>query len=105
MSFYANGNLTAKISFVLLSVLWILFTALAFMYALKRDFVLHRNFMMRSYALTLSAVTLRGYAFLLPYFSHLEAKQEYALLAWSSWTINLIIAEILIYFKQKEVLI
>ncbi|MFI5140816.1 MAG: DUF2306 domain-containing protein [Bacteroidia bacterium] len=105
MSFYANGDLTAKISFVLLSVLWILFTALAFMYALKRDFVLHRNFMMRSYALTLSAVTLRGYAFLLPYFSHLEAKQEYALLAWSSWTINLIIAEILIYFKQKEVLI
>ncbi|HKC69953.1 MAG TPA: DUF2306 domain-containing protein [Bacteroidia bacterium] len=103
MSFYANGNMTAKISFVLLSVLWILFTALAFVYALKKNFVLHRNFMMRSYALTLSAVTLRGYAFILPYFSHVEAKQEYALLAWSSWTINLLIAEALIYSKRREV--
>ena len=105
MSFYANGDVTAKISFVLLSVLWILFTALAFMYVLRKNFILHRNFMIRSYALTLSAVTLRGYAFLLSFFSHLEAKQEYALLAWSSWSINLLIAEVLIYYRRKEAFI
>src|ERR1700739_3818956 len=60
MSFYANGNLISRISFVLLSVLWILFTALAFYFALERDFVRHRKFMFRSYALTLSAITLRA---------------------------------------------
>ena len=97
MSFYANGNLISKTSFVLLSLLWILFTALAFYYALERDFIKHRKFMIRSYALTLSAITLRAYALVLPHFIHLGAKEEYALIAWASWTINLLIAELVIY--------
>ncbi len=102
MSFYANGDATAKTSFVILSLLWIAFTGLAFIYVLKKDFVKHRQFMIRSYALTLSAITLRAYAFVIPHFMHMEAKQEYALIAWTSWTINLLIAEGIIYFTRKK---
>ena len=104
MSFYANGNILSKLSFVLLSLLWILFTALAYYFAVKRDFSKHRNFMIRSYALTLSAVTLRLYALFLPGFIHLSAKEEYALIAWTSWTINLLAAEIIIRVTRKKVI-
>ena len=105
ISFYANGNLISKTSFILLSLLWILFTALAFYFALKKDFIKHRNFMIRSYALTLSAITLRGYALVLPNFIHLNAKEEYALIAWCSWTINLLIAEIIIFSTRRKIIL
>lgn len=105
MSFYANGNIISRSSFVLLSVLWMVFTALAFYFALKRNFVQHRKFMIRSYALTLSAITLRLYALILPNFVHLNAKDEYALIAWTSWSINLLVAELIIFTTRKRTVI
>jgi hypothetical protein len=105
MSFYANGDWKAKSSFIILSTLWLLFTGLSFYYAVDKDFVEHRKFMIRSYALTLSAITLRLYALVLPHFVFLEGRKEYAVLAWSSWTINLLVAETIIYFIRKKRLI
>ena len=102
MSFYANGTQVAKTSFVLLTFLWIGFTAAAWYWAVKRNFRLHRNFMIRSYALTLSAITLRAYALVLPHFVHMSGKDEYSLIAWASWTINLLIAEMLICLTRNR---
>ena len=96
MSFYANGTLAAKSSFVILSLLWIGFTLLAAYFARKKNFPVHKNWMMRSYALTLSAISLRFYAWLLPRFLHLDGVSEYTFIAWISWTINLLVAELLI---------
>jgi len=101
MGFYANGTVWAKTSFMILAALWIVFTAIAYKKALDKDFVSHRNWMMRSYALTLSAITLRLMAFFLPKFFHMEAFFEYTLIAWLSWTINLVIAEIVIALRKK----
>lgn len=102
MSFYSNGTIVAKTSFVLLSCLWILFTGVALLKAKAGDFISHRNWMIRSYALTLSAISLRLFALILPAFIHLSAHDEYALIAWLSWTINLVIAELIIYLKRKS---
>ena len=96
MAFYANGTLAAKSSFVILSLLWIGFTLLAAYFARKKNFPVHKNWMMRSYALTLSAISLRFYAWLLPRFLHLDGVSEYTFIAWISWTINLLVAELLI---------
>src|SRR4051812_42612864 len=101
MGFYANGTIWAKFSFVLLSFLWILFTAVAFKRVLDKDYRSHKNWMIRSYALTLSAITLRLLALVLPNCFHLEAFFEYTLIAWLSWTINLAIAEGIIFWKRK----
>ena len=57
MSFYANGGVSARIAFILLAVLWISTTAIALYKAVKKDFHAHRIFMIRSFALTLSAIT------------------------------------------------
>jgi hypothetical protein len=99
MGYYANGGIYARVSFVTLSILWIGYTAYAYVLARRRDIVVHQAFMLRSYALTLSAVTLRTYAFILPMFIHMRGRDEYVLIAWMSWIPNLIIAELLIRKK------
>lgn len=102
MGFYANGNMYAKISFMLLAALWIIFTAMAYKTAIDKNFVQHRNWMYRSYALTLSAITLRLFAMFLPKWFHMEAFSEYTIIAWLSWTINLVVAEGIIFVKGNK---
>ena len=102
MGFYANGTIAAKSSFVLLSLLWIVFTLLAFWFALKKNFFRHRDWMIRSYALTLSAITLRLFALFLPKWFHMDAFAEYTLIAWLSWTVNLVVAELIIFLRRNK---
>ncbi len=97
MSLWANGGRIAQLSFVLLSILWILFTYLAYHHVKKGSIDRHAKWMLRSYALTLSAVTLRFYAYLFDVFNlDLGPKETYILLAYIAWIPNLLIAEILI---------
>lgn len=97
MGLYANGGYLAQISFVLLSTLWIFSTAFAFLSVKRHAYLKHSRWMLRSYALTLSAVTLRIYAYCFDYFNvHLGPKETYILLSYLSWIPNLIIAEIII---------
>jgi hypothetical protein len=105
MGFYANGTVWAKTSFMILAAFWIIFTAIAYKKALDKDFVAHRNWMMRSYALTLSAITLRLLAMFLPRWFHMEAFFEYTLIAWLSWTFNLVIAELIIFSRRNTKLL
>ena len=94
MSFYANGGIAARISFVLLSCLWLGTTYMGWRYALQRRWQLHGNMLLRSYALTLSALTLRLYAYLIDVFNiPLHPKTAYILISWLSWTLNLLVME------------
>jgi hypothetical protein len=102
MSFYANGGISSRIGFVLLSVLWISFTAIALYKAVKKDFIAHRIFMIRSYALTLSAVTLRVWKVLIAYFTDVAPMDRYRIIAWLGWTLNLLVAELFIYYYIRK---
>ena len=98
MSFYANGGRVSQTSFVLLSFFWIITTLMAFIKIKKGDFISHTKWNIRSYALTLSAVTLRFYAYLFDVFEvRMGPKETYILLAYLSWIPNLIIAQFLIW--------
>ena len=101
MSFYANGGMAAKTSFAIISMLWWIFTYQAFIKAKQKKILLHQQYMNRSYALTLSAISLRLYVLILPLFLHLHAKEMYVLVSWLSWLPNLLIAE-LINYKLKR---
>jgi hypothetical protein len=106
MGFYANGGVPARTSFVLLASLWIVCTALAWWYAMRRRFILHGAFLYRSYALTLSALTLRSYTFLLQWMqADIHPRDLYIVTAWLSWVPNLLIAEWIIQYRGvKKVL-
>jgi hypothetical protein len=93
MAFYANGGLWARTSFILISVLWWFFTLRAYTKIKTKKIDEHIDNMIRSYALTLSAITLRLYVVALPGFIHLSARDMYTFVAWLSWVPNLLIAE------------
>lgn len=97
MGIYANGGVISQTAFCLLAVLWICFTAMAIKNAVKRDFRSHRKFMIRSFALTLSAITLRAWKYVLVFLFEPRPMDVYQLVAWLGWIPNLIIAEIIIY--------
>lgn len=97
MSFYANGGISSRIGFVLLSVLWIAFTAIALYKAVKKQFMAHRVFMIRSFALTLSAVSLRIWKVIIANFTEMAPMDRYRVIAWLGWVLNLLIAEWIIY--------
>jgi uncharacterized membrane protein len=100
MSFYANGGTWSKCSFILLSLLWIFTTIMSLFFLRKGNYQQHSNWMVRSYALTLSAISLRLYVWLLDIFKiDIHPIHAYILVSWSSWVLNLLIAELVIKLK------
>lgn len=103
LGYYANGGLAAKTSFLLLSFLWMLFTILAAYFVFKQQYILHGGFLIRSYALALSAIMLRFYALVLSYWPNsYSALDKYTFIAWLSWVPNLLLAEWLIQAKIPQ---
>ena len=93
MGVYANGGLSAQISFVLLAVLWFFFTYQAYTYARKKRWNLHRNYAIRSLALTLSAISLRLFKWLIASTVALPPMDTYVIVAWAGWVVNWLIVE------------
>ena len=97
MSYHANGGWIARISFIVLSLLWFYFTFQAWAKAKNKDFVNHQKFMIRSYALTLSAISLRLFKFIIIYLFETPPMDTYQIVSILGWSFNLFIAEILIW--------
>jgi uncharacterized membrane protein len=97
MGIYANGGITSKVSFVVLAVLWIYCTATAVAKARSGDYLAHRDWMIRSYALTLSAVTLRAWKWSITNTVEVPPMDVYRIVAWLGWVPNLAFAEFLIW--------
>ena len=96
MGIYANGGFISQLSFVLLALLWITFTTVAVVKAIQGDYKAHREFLIRSFALTLSAITLRAWKYLLVFLFEPRPMDVYQVVAWLGWIPNLIIAELII---------
>lgn len=99
MAFYANGGWLAQLAFVFLTVIWWGCTWQGFRIVLKGQVVAHRRWMIRSYALTLSAITLRFGQFMLNSWFSFDPQIQYVLLGWGSWNFNLLLAECWIRWK------
>jgi uncharacterized membrane protein len=105
MGLYANGSYPTQISFSVLSILWVFTTIMAYKKVKEKDYVQHGNWMIRSYALTLSAISLRFFTFLIGYFKlPIYPADAYILVAYSSWIVNLIVAELLIRLRYANYL-
>ena len=94
MSLHAFGGIASRLGFGCLALAW-LFTGLrAFLAIRRRDVASHRRWMVRNFALTFAAVTLRLY---LPSSIALGAAFEiaYPVIAWLCWLPNVVIAELL----------
>ncbi len=102
MGYHANGGPSSQIAFCLLSGFWMYFTAMALIAIRKKDINAHRRFMIRSFALTLSALTLRLWKYAIVGVFEPRPMDVYRIVAWLGWVLNLIIAEIIIFRSRKR---
>lgn len=96
MAFYANGGITSRVAFAILAVLWLATTIMGWRTILQRKWSLHREWMIRSYALTLSALTLRAWKYGIVFAFEPRPMDVYRLVAWLGFIPNILIAEWLI---------
>ena len=100
MAFHAFGGPAARLGFGLLALAWLYTGLRAYLAIRARDLVSHRRWMVRNFALTFAAVTLRlwlpasivsGFAF----------EVAYPVIAWLCWVPNLLAAELLFNRTQN----
>jgi hypothetical protein len=100
---HAIGGLWGRMSFYLLSMLWMIFTSIAYYLAIRKKFVLHQKFMNRSFILACSAVNLRWISFIAGYFFGWRDETSYVLSAWLSWLPFLLAYECILMVKNKKI--
>lgn len=93
IAFHAHGGLISSLGFGLLSLCWLYSDIRAYVAIRKLDIDTHRAWMIRNYAMTFAAVTLRIYLPLSSMVLHLDFTTAYRAIAWLCWVPNLLIAE------------
>jgi len=87
----------ASAGFLTLGAAWIVATGLAVRFILRGDAISHRRWMIRSYALTAAAITLRIYLPLIFVF-HWPFSTAYPAIAWLCWIPNALAVEVYLRF-------
>lgn len=88
----SQGGLPAHLGFGLLSIAWMVTTAIGVQRIRAGDQAAHREWMIRSFALTFAAVTLRIYI-PLGVVLGLPVGPSYQAIAWLCWVPNLVVVE------------
>ena len=99
IAFDTFGGWETSLGFILLAVLWIYTTLQAYLTIRKKQVQEHQKWMLRSYALTLSAVTLRLWNPILMGIIGVDFLMAYAIVAWLCWVPNLAVIEW--YIRRK----
>jgi len=84
-----------------LAVAWVITTGAAFFAVIRRKIKLHKEWMMRSYIVTLAFVTFRILSDYVPYESWgLDPADYNTAMMWSCWVFPLMIAEVILQFRK-----
>ena len=103
MSFFAKGSIWERSLFIFMAGWWFVTTLYGLTTIRKRNIVAHKVWMIRSYAMAMTAVTFRVYhiIFYLLDWGHLE---NYELSLWISVIGNMLFAEWVIYRQSRNYL-
>jgi len=100
MAGHAFGGVISILGLGILATLWWSFTLLAVVYARSGKIAAHRRWMLRSFALTYGAVTLRLMSPLLS--AYLDEVTLSQVVYWASWLLNLLLMQIWISRSGRE---
>jgi hypothetical protein len=100
MGIFANGGFLSKFSFVILGCLWWFSTFKAYQLVRQKKFKEHKQWMWRSFAFTVSAITLRMWKVFIVYLFHPNPMDVYQIIAWLGWIPNILLIEFLIRKKH-----
>ncbi|MFN8353535.1 MAG: DUF2306 domain-containing protein [Spirosomataceae bacterium] len=99
---YANGGLPAKVGFSMQCFVWWYITISAWQAIKHQKWQKHIDQMIRSYAVTLAAMSLRVGSYMMIYYLGTKPIETYLTVTWLSWTLNLLIAEIIIQIGLSQ---
>lgn len=101
IALFASGGITSTLGFGGLAVTWFFTVLIAYARIVKQDIKQHENWMIRNYALTFAAVTLRIY---LPIsqMAHIDFVAAYRVISWLCWVPNLFVAEMIISKRARR---
>lgn len=105
LAIYANGGLPAKVGFSMQCLVWWSITFLAWQAIKQKKWLPHTQLMIRSYAVTLAAMSLRIGSYIMIYYLGTKPIETYLTVTWLSWTGNLLIAELLIQIGLAKMLV
>ncbi len=96
VALFANGGIVSQLGFSFLAIGWFYTTLNGYTTIKKKNIEAHRKWMIRSYAFTLAAVTLRLWLPTLPSILGIPFSEAYIIISWLCWVPNIIFAEIYI---------
>lgn len=96
MATVSEEGLPTHLGFEALAVLWFFTGLQAYRKVRTGDIPAHREWMIRNFALSLAAVTLRNYMPLMLFALHWSFRQTYITVSWLCWIPNLLVAEWLV---------
>lgn len=96
MAFFASGGAVGRMGFAALALAWLYTGTRAYLSIRAGDVVAHRRWMVRNFALTLAAVTLRLWLPAALSGARLPYEVAYPVIAWLCWVPNLMVAEVVL---------
>jgi len=103
MSFFAKGSYAERLLFMFMAFYW-LYTTIKGLHAIRQRNVLsHKNWMIRSYSMAMTAVTFRVYHILFYYYG-VDHLHNYEVSLWISVLGNMLVAEYFIFRKSRSYL-
>ena len=102
IAYFAIGGWVATLGFMGMAVTWLYFTGKAWTSIRQRDVPAHQAWMIRSFAITLAAVTLRIWMPIFMAGFGMEFVPAYLIISWLSWVPNIFVANWII--KRKNIL-
>lgn len=103
MSFFAKGSFWERALFMFMAIFWFITTLNGLTTILKKNVLAHKNWMIRSYAMAMTAVTFRVYHILF-YLADWDHLSNYEISLWISVVGNMLVAEYFIYRRSKSYL-
>lgn len=83
-----------------LALVWLVTAAMAYTAVRRRNFIQHKQWMIRSYVVTFAFVTFRLTNNLMASLAIGEPRDRIALISWACWAVPLLITELVIQGKQ-----
>lgn len=102
MALVSEEGLPTHLGFGALAVLWFATGLQAYRTIRRGNIEAHRQWMIRNFALSLAAVTLRNYLPLMLFGFHWSFRTTYITVSWLCWIPNLIVAEWLIRRPSRQ---
>lgn len=102
MAVVSEQGLPTHLGFGMLAVLWFFTGLQAYRMVRQGDIVAHRQWMIRNFALTLAAVTLRNYMPFMLAVLHWPFRATYITVSWLCWMPNLLVAEWMVRRRPRN---